>query len=395
MTCKFYLHKNKGKKAINGHPWIFSSDIAGYDGEYTNGDIVEIYTSEEAFIGKGYINDVSQIALRIMTRDINEEINKEFFRKRLRTAWDYRQKVVDTSSCRFIFGEADFLPGMIIDKFEDVYVIQSLALGIDKYKQIITDILVEEYNARGVYERSDASVRLKEGMELKKGFLTEPFDTMVTIVENGVKFHVDIENGQKTGFFLDQKENRRAIHKLCKDAEVLDVFTHTGSFALNAGIAGAKHVTGLDISEHAVDFCRKNAELNNLQDKVEFICGDAFEVMKNWAYEGKKYDVVIVDPPAFTKARDTIKNAKKGYKKINFRGLKMVKNQGYFVSASCSHFMSPELFHEAIAEAARDAGVMLRQVEFKTQAPDHPILWNDEESYYLKFYIFQVLTKEQ
>ncbi|ADL53523.1 class I SAM-dependent rRNA methyltransferase [Clostridium cellulovorans] len=395
MTCKFYLHKNKGKKAINGHPWIFSSDIAGYDGEYTNGDIVEIYTSEEAFIGKGYINDVSQIALRIMTRDINEEINKEFFRKRLRTAWDYRQKVVDTSSCRFIFGEADFLPGMIIDKFEDVYVIQSLALGIDKYKQIITDILVEEYNARGVYERSDASVRLKEGMELKKGFLTEPFDTMVTIVENGVKFHVDIENGQKTGFFLDQKENRRAIHKLCKDAEVLDVFTHTGSFALNAGIAGAKHVTGLDISEHAVDFCRKNAELNNLQDKVEFVCGDAFEVMKNWAYEGKKYDVVIVDPPAFTKARDTIKNAKKGYKKINFRGLKMVKNQGYFVSASCSHFMSPELFHEAIAEAARDAGVMLRQVEFKTQAPDHPILWNDEESYYLKFYIFQVLTKEQ
>lgn len=391
MACKFYLHKNKGKKAINGHPWIFSSDIAGYDGEYTNGDIVEIYTSEEVLIGKGYINDASQIALRIMTRDINEEINKDFFRKRLKTAWDYRQKVVDTSSCRFIFGEADFLPGMIIDKFEDIYVIQSLALGIDRYKQLITDILVEEYNARGVYERSDASVRLKEGMELKKGFLTEPFDTMVTIVENGVKFYVDIENGQKTGFFLDQKENRRAIQKLCKDAEVLDVFTHTGSFALNAGIAGAKHVTGLDISEHAVNFCRKNAELNNLQDKVEFVCGDAFEVMKTWSYEGRKYDVVIVDPPAFTKARDTIKNAKKGYKKINFRGLKMVKNQGYFVSASCSHFMSPELFHEAIAEAARDAGVTLRQVEFKTQAPDHPILWNDEESYYLKFYIFQVL----
>ena len=392
MTCKFYLHKNKGKKAINGHPWIFSSDIAGYDGEYINGDIVEIYTSEEVLIGKGYINDASQIALRIMTRDINEEINKDFFSRRLKTAWDYRQKVVDTSSCRFVFGEADFLPGMIIDKFEDVYVIQSLALGIDRYKQLITDILVEEYNARGVYERSDASVRLKEGMELKKGFLTEPVDTMVTIVENGVKFYVDIENGQKTGFFLDQKENRRAIQKLCKDAEVLDVFTHTGSFALNAGIAGAKHVTGLDISEHAVNFCRKNAELNNLQDKVEFVCGDAFEVMKTWSYEGKKYDVVIVDPPAFTKARDTIKNAKKGYKKINFRGLKMVKDQGYFVSASCSHFMSPELFHEAIAEAARDAGVTLRQVEFKTQAPDHPILWNDEESYYLKFYIFQVLT---
>ncbi|GAA0121071.1 MAG: class I SAM-dependent rRNA methyltransferase [Clostridium argentinense] len=392
MNCKFYLDKGRGKRALSGHPWIFATEINGYDGEYTNGDIVEVYTADNTFIGKGYINDASQIAIRIMTRDINEEIDKDFFRRRLKDAWEYRKKVIDTSSCRFIFGEADFMPGMVIDKFEDIYVIQSLSLGIDRYKQIITDILVEEYNARGVYERSDAAVRLKEGMEQTKGFLSGTFDTMITIEENGVKYYVDIENGQKTGFFLDQKENRKAIHKICKDSEVLDVFTHTGSFALNAGIAGAKSVLGIDISQHAVDFCRKNSELNNLQDTVKFECHDAFDVLKEFNYSGREFDVVILDPPAFTKSRETIKNAKKGYKKINYRGIKLVKKGGYLVTASCSHFMSPELFKEAIYEAARDAGRMLRQVEFKTQAPDHPILWTDnEESYYLKFFIFQVI----
>jgi len=392
MSCKFYLDKGRGKRALSGHPWIFATEINGYDGEYTNGDIVEVYTSDNTFIGKGYINDASQITIRIMTRDINEEIDKDFFRRKLKNAWEYRKKVVDTSSCRFIFGEADFIPGMVIDKFEDIYVIQSLALGIDKYKQTIVDILVEEYNAIGVYERSDAAVRLKEGMEQTKGFLSGTFDTMITIEENGVKYYVDIENGQKTGFFLDQKENRKAIHKICKDSEVIDVFTHTGSFALNAGIAGAKSVLGIDISQHAVDFCRKNAELNNLQDTVKFECHDAFDILKEFNYEGRKFDVVILDPPAFTKARETIKNAKKGYKKINYRGIKLVRKGGYLVTASCSHFMSPELFKEAIYEAAKDAGRMLRQVEFKTQAPDHPILWTDnEESYYLKFFIFQVI----
>ncbi|MBD8046208.1 class I SAM-dependent rRNA methyltransferase [Clostridium faecium] len=392
MNCKFYLDKGRGKRALSGHPWIFATEINGYDGEYTNGNIVEVYTADNTFIGKGYINDASQIAIRIMTRDINEEIDKDFFRRRLKDAWEYRKKVIDTSSCRFIFGEADFMPGMVIDKFEDIYVIQSLSLGIDRYKQIITDILVEEYNARGVYERSDAAVRLKEGMEQTKGFLSGTFDTMITIEENGVKYYVDIENGQKTGFFLDQKENRKAIHKICKDSEVLDVFTHTGSFALNAGIAGAKSVLGIDISQHAVDFCRKNSELNNLQDTVKFECHDAFDVLKEFNYSGREFDVVILDPPAFTKSRETIKNAKKGYKKINYRGIKLVKKGGYLVTASCSHFMSPELFKEAIYEAARDAGRMLRQVEFKTQAPDHPILWTDnEESYYLKFFIFQVI----
>ena len=228
-------------------------------------------------------------------------------------------------------------------------------------------------------------------MELTKGFLTEPFDTNIIIEENGVKYHVDIENGQKTGFFLDQKENRKAIHKICKDAEVIDICTHTGSFALNAGIAGAKHVIGVDISEHAVNNCRENAKLNNLENTVEFICEDAFEALNDFYHEGKKFDVVILDPPAFTKSRETIKAAQKGYKKLNFRGLRVVKDGGYLVTASCSHFMSPELFKKAIADAARDAGKVLRQVEFKTQAPDHPILWNDDESYYLKFYIFQVL----
>ena len=391
MTCKFYLLKGKGKSVENGHLWVYSTDIEEYDGEYKNGDIVEVYNCREEFIGKGYINDVSKITIRIMTRDIDEEIDEEFFRKRLKAAWKYRKKIIDTSSCRFLFGEADFVPGLIIDKLEDYYVIQSLALGIDKYKNIIVKILVEEYGAKGIYERSDAKVRILEGMEQVKGFLTEPFDTMVQIVENGVKYYVDVENGQKTGFFLDQKENRAAIHKLCKDAAVLDCFTHTGSFALNAGVAGAKSVLGVDISEHAVEFCRRNAELNNLQDVVKFECHNAFDVLREWSDEGRKYDVVILDPPAFTKSRSTIKSATRGYKEINLRGMKLVNKGGYFITCSCSHFMNPELFKDTIASAAKDAKVTLRQVEFRTQAPDHPILWNSDESYYLKFYIFQVV----
>jgi 23S rRNA (cytosine1962-C5)-methyltransferase len=391
MASKFYLHKGKGKRVEGGHPWIYTDEIDEYDGEYTNGDIVEVYNFRHEFIGKGYINDVSKIAIRILTRDINEDINEEFFRKRLEAAWEYRKKVIDTSSCRFIFGEADFLPGLTIDKFSDFYVIQSLALGIDRYKDLIVKILVNEYGAKGVYERSDANVRELEGMEQTKGFLTDPFDTMVQIEENGVKYYVDIENGQKTGFFLDQKENRKAIHKICRDAEVLDCFTHTGSFALNAGIAGAKSVLGIDVSEHAVEFATRNAELNGISDKVKFECHNAFDILPQWSKEGRKFDVVILDPPAFTKSRDSVKGAVRGYKEINLRGVKMVKPGGFLVTASCSHFMNPELFKDTIADAARDAHRILRQVEFKTQAPDHPILWNSDESYYLKFYIFQVV----
>lgn len=391
MSCKFYLKKGMGRKTENGHPWVYTNEIEGYDGEYTNGDIVDVYNFKDSLIGKGFINDASKIAIRMLTRDKEENIDEEFFRKRLRNAWEYRKKVIDTSCCRFVFGEADFMPGMIIDKYEDYYVIQSLALGIDKYKDIVVKILKEEYNAKGIYERSDVRVRELEGMDQVKGFLTEPFDTRVEISENGVKYMVDLENGQKTGFFLDQKDNRRAIHKICKDADVLDCFTHTGSFALNAGVAGAKSVLGIDISELAVEEATRNASLNNLSDTVKFECCNAFDVLHQWVKEGRRYDVVILDPPAFTKSRSTINSAVRGYKEINLRGLKLVKPGGYLITCSCSHFMNPDLFKDTIADAAKDARRLLRQVEFRTQSPDHPILWNSDESYYLKFYIFQVV----
>ncbi|MBE6047216.1 MAG: class I SAM-dependent rRNA methyltransferase [Clostridium sp.] len=391
MTSKFYLHKGKNKKAENGRPWIYIDEINEYDGDYENGDIVEVYNHKNYFIGKGYINDRSKITIRIMTHDKNEEIDRDFFKRRFKMAWDYRKTVIDTSSCRFIFGEADLLPGLTIDKFEDYYVIQISTLGMDKYRDIIVDLLVNEYGAKGVYERSDIATREIEGLEQTKGFLTEPFDTNVLITENGVKYIVDLENGQKTGFFLDQKENRAAIHRICKNKDVLDCFTHTGSFALNAGIAGAKSVLGIDVSQHAIDCATRNAKLNNLQDTVKFECHNAFDVLPAWSKEGRQFDVVILDPPAFTKSRNTIRNAQKGYREINLRGIKMVKSGGYFVTCSCSHYMSEELLKATINEAARDAHRTLRQVEFRTQSADHPILWNSDESYYLKFFVFQVV----
>lgn len=390
MVSKFCLYKGKHKQVVNGHPWIFTNEIEGYDGEYTNGDIVEVYDFSGNFIGKGYVNDASKMAIRIMTRDFDEDINYDFFKKRFKMAWNYRKKVIDTSSCRFIFGEADFLPGLTVDKFEDYYVIQISTLGMDKYRDLIVKLLVEEYNAKGVYERSDIATRELEGLEQKTGFLTEPFDTNVIIIENEVKYIVDLANGQKTGFFLDQKENRKAIHRICKDADILDCFTHTGSFALNAGVAGAKSVLGVDVSQHAIDCATKNAELNNLQHTVKFECHNAFDVLPTWAREGKEFDVVILDPPAFTKSKNTISGAKRGYKEINLRGLKMVKPGGYFVTCSCSHYMAEDLLKQTIHEAAHDACRTLRQVEFRTQSADHPILWNSDESYYLKFFVFQV-----
>ncbi|WP_297631573.1 class I SAM-dependent rRNA methyltransferase [uncultured Clostridium sp.] len=392
MASKFYLEKlSKRAKAEQGRPWIYTDEIKEYDGEYKNGDIVEVYNHKHYFIGKGYINDASKIAIRIMTRDINEEIDKEFFRKRFKAAWEYRETVIDTSSCRFIFGEADFLPGLTIDKFEDYYVIQISTLGMDQFRDIVVQVLVEDFNAKGVYERSDLRTREIEGLEQRKGFLTDEFDTNVQIVENGVKYIVDLENGQKTGFFLDQKENRAAIHRICKDKEVLDCFTHTGSFALNAGIAGAKSVLGIDVSQHAIDCATKNSELNNLQDTVKFECHNAFDVLADWSREGRKFDVVILDPPAFTKSRGTVKGATRGYKEINLRGIKMVKEGGFFVTCSCSHYMAEDLLRKTIADAAHDAHRSLRQIEFRTQSCDHPILWNSDESYYLKFFVFQVV----
>ncbi len=363
-------------------------------------------------LGRGFINQNSKIRIRLMTRNAAQEIDEAFLRMRLRNAWDYRKKTmglvcgadcndeksVRNCSCRLIFGDADFMPGLVIDKYADVLVVQSLALGIDRFKEQIVTILKEILAAdglviRGVYERSDAKEREKEGMARTKGFLGAEFDTKVPITENGVKYIVDVQDGQKTGFFLDQKYNRLAIQKLCRGARVLDCFTHTGSFALNAGIAGAADVLGVDASELAVAQAQENARLNGLEDTVLFECHDVFELLPELERRGEQYDVVILDPPAFTKSRSSIKNAAKGYREINLRGMKLVKNGGYLATCSCSHFMDYETFTKVIGQAAHSAHKRLRQVEFRTQAPDHPILWAADESYYLKFYIFQVVEE--
>ena len=393
------LKKGEGRALKSGGPWVYDNEIASIMGNFENGDIVIVRDFDGYPLGRGFINTNSKIRIRMMTRNENQEIDREFLKMRVRDAWEYRKKTVDISSCRVIFGEADFLPGMVIDKFSDVLVVQSLALGIDKLKMIIIEELKsamaeDGITIRGVYERSDAKVRLQEGMERVKGFIGEPFDTKVQIVENGVKYIVDIEDGQKTGFFLDQKYNRLAIQRLCKDAKVLDCFTHTGSFALNAGIAGAKSVTGVDASQLAVDQATENAELNGLEKRVKFICEDVFELLPKLEAEGEKYDVVILDPPAFTKSKNSIKNAVKGYREINLRGMKLVKDGGYLATCSCSHFMSYELFTQTIGQAARNVHKRLRQVEYRTQAAVHPILWSADESYYLKFYIFQVIDEK-
>lgn len=393
------LKKGEGRTIKAGGLWIFDNEIESIMGRFKNGDIVTVHDFDGYPMGRGYINQNSKIRIRLMTRNVHQEIDRDFLTMRLQNAWDYRKKTVDTDSCRIVFGDADFLPGLVIDKFSDVLVVQSLALGIDRFKEQIVEILKEILKAdgiwiRGVYERSDAKERKKEGMERIKGFIGDEFDTKVPIVENGVKYIVDVKDGQKTGFFLDQKYNRLAMQKLCKDAKVLDCFTHTGSFALNAGIAGAKSVLGVDASEFAVAQASQNAELNDLSDRVRFECHDVFELLPELEKRGETYDVVILDPPAFTKSRNTMKNAMKGYREINMRGLKLVKDGGYLATCSCSHFMDYENFTKVIGQAARSAHKRLRQVEFRTQSPDHPILWAADESYYLKFYIFQVCEEK-
>ncbi|MCR5585345.1 MAG: class I SAM-dependent rRNA methyltransferase [Lachnospiraceae bacterium] len=389
------LKKGEGRTLNAGGLWVYDNEIEQITGNFIDGDLCIVKSNNGYPLGIGYINRKSKITVRLLTRNTETEINEEFFRKRIQDSWNYRKKVVDTSSCRLIFGEADYIPGLTVDKFEDVLVVQSLALGIDRYKELLVKLLKEVLSAdgikiRGVYERSDAKVRELEGMERVKGFIGPEFDTKVQIVENGVKYFVDTADGQKTGFFLDQKYNRLAIQKLCKDATVLDCFTHTGSFALNAGLAGAKEVTGVDASDPAVAQATENAALNGLSDTVHFECADVLDLLPKLEEEGKKYDVVILDPPAFTKSKDSVKKAMKGYREINMRGLKIVKDGGFLATCSCSHFMTPELFTEVIAQAAKSVHKRLRQVEYRTQAPDHPIAWNAEESYYLKFYIFQV-----
>ncbi|MBR4706786.1 MAG: class I SAM-dependent rRNA methyltransferase [Pseudobutyrivibrio sp.] len=396
------LKKGEGRTIKAGGAWIFDNEIDTVMGSFENGDIVVVHDFDGYMMGRGFINTNSKIRIRMMTRDKEQLIDNEFIRMRVKNAWEYRKSVLlqqDLNCCRVIFGEADFLPGLVIDKYDDVLVVESLALGIDRFKLDIVNALKEfmaadGFNIRGVYERSDAAVRKKEGMAPYKGFIGAEFDTNVEIVENGVHYMVDVVNGQKTGFFLDQKYNRLAIQRLCKGKKVLDCFTHMGTFALNAGIAGAADVTGLDISEFAVEQATNNAKLNGLDSTVKFKQANVLDELPKLAEAGEKYDVVILDPPAFTKSREATKNAMKGYREINMKGLKLVKDGGYLATCSCSHFMTQDLFIKIIGQAAKAAHKRLRQVEFRTQAPDHPILWAADESYYLKFLVFQVVDEK-
>ena len=399
VNASVILRKGEGRTLKAGGAWVYDNEIDKIEGEFTNGDLVKVLDFDGYPMGTGFINTNSKITVRMLSRKKDTVIDEAFFEMRVRTAWEYRKKTVDISSCRVIFGEADFLPGLVVDKFSDVLVVQSLAMGIDRYKELIVDLLKKVMKEDGIeiigaYERSDAKVRKQEGMEQVKGFIGEPFDTKVAIVENGVKYNVDIADGQKTGFFLDQKYNRLAIQKLCKGAKVLDCFTHTGSFALNAGVAGAASVLGVDASDLGVKQAEENARLNGLEDTVKFQCADVFDLLPQLEKDGEEFDVVILDPPAFTKSRNSVKNAVKGYREINMRGLKLVKDGGYLATCSCSHFMTPELFTETIGQAAKSVHKRLRQVEYRTQAVDHPILWAADESYYLKFYVFQVCDEK-
>ena len=395
------LKKGEGRLLKSGGSWIFDNEIDSIMGAFHNGDIVEVHDFDGYPMGKGFINQNSKIRIRMMTRKKDQEINHDFLVMRVKNAWEYRKTVMpdDLGCCRVIFGEADWLPGLIVDKYEDVLVVQCLALGMMQFKEEIVDILkelmlIDGFQIRGVFERSDAKERKKEGLPLHKGFIGEAFDPHVEIVENGVRYMVDVENGQKTGFFLDQKFNRKAMHHICKDKDVLDCFTHMGTFALNAGIAGAKSVEGLDISDFAIEQARENARLNGLDETVKFRTADVLDELPKLVSKGKQYDVVILDPPAFTKAKEATKNAIKGYREINMQGLRLVKDGGYLASCSCSHFMTQELLQKTIKEAAKATHKRLRQVEFRTQAPDHPILWAADESYYLKFFIFQVVDEK-
>lgn len=430
------LKKGEGRTIKAGGAWIFDNEIDTITGKFTNGDIVVVHDFDGYPMGRGFINQNSKIRIRMMTRKADQLIDDDFLRMRVQNAWDYRKQVMaggndsvflqgaaskggagsmpeiagigttgrpDLNCCRVIFGEADFLPGITVDKYADVLVVECLALGMEQFKEKIVDFLkgvlaADGIKIRGVYERSDANERKKEGLPKVKGFIGEEFDTNVEIIENGVRYMVDVVNGQKTGFFLDQKYNRLAMQRICKDKKVLDCFTHMGTFALNAGIAGAKEVTGLDISEFAVKQAIENARRNNLSDTVEFRCANVLDELPHLAADGEKYDVVILDPPAFTKSREATKNAIKGYREINMKGLRLVKDGGYLATCSCSHFMTQELLARTVKEAAKAVHKRLRQVEFRTQGPDHPILWantaNVPESYYLKFYIFQVVDEK-
>jgi 23S rRNA (cytosine1962-C5)-methyltransferase len=416
------LKKGEGRGIKSGGLWIFDNEIESIAGSFKNGSIVTVHDFDGYPMGQGFINQNSKIRVRLLTRHTDREIDEDFLRERVRAAWNYRKAVMggeDLNCCRVIFGEADFLPGLVVDKYSDVLVVESLALGMEtefadgkslkeKILEILTELLAEDgIQVRGIYERSDAPVRKKEGLAPYKGFIGEPFTTDVEIVENGVHYMVDVANGQKTGFFLDQKYNRLAVQKLVKGAlglpenlggagtlKVLDCFTHMGTFALNCGLAGATDVTGLDISDFAVQQATENAARNGLSENVHFRAANVLDELPKLAEAGEKFDLVILDPPAFTKSREATKNAIKGYREINRSGLKLVRDGGYFATCSCSHFMTQELFTKVIAQASQSAHKRLRQIEFRTQSPDHPILWAADESYYLKFFIFQVCEEK-
>jgi 23S rRNA (cytosine1962-C5)-methyltransferase len=386
-----YLNKKISRRIESGHPWIFANEVNRVEGDATGGATVDVFTHDKKFVGRGYINPKSQILVRLLTRDKSETIDEAWFYNRLAEAWAYRQKLGYTENCRLVFGEADYLPALIIDKFNDYFVLQTLALGIDRWKPAIVQALERIFRPKGIYERNDVPVRELEGLPQQKGPLSAPFDTMIRIRENGVDFHVDIDGGQKTGYFLDQHDNRRAIRHIVKDADVLGAFCYTGSFEVHAAHYGAKSVLGLDISASAVAQATRNAELNGLQDRCRFEAVNAFDVLKQWSKEGRQYDVVMLDPPAFTKSRETIQRAITGYKEINLRGMQLVKRGGFLVTSSCTNLVRPETFVETIQLAARDAKRRLRQVTFRAQASDHPIIEDWENTNYLKFLIVQVL----
>ncbi len=390
---KVFIKKDVLKKILLGNPWIYHNEILKIEGEVSPGDIVNIYDSSKSFVGRGYINPNSKITVRILTRR-EEEIDKEFFRERILKAWEYRKRLVDIQSCRIVFGEADFLPGLIVDKFEDILVMQTLALGIDRFKKIIVEVLDEIFQPRGIYERNDVPVREIEGLPQIKGFLKGNFDPIIEIEENGLKILVDVENGQKTGYFLDQRENRAALKGLVNGAEVLDVFSYTGSFALHALKYGAEKVIAVDSSGYALELARKNAILNGFSERIKFIEENAFDLLRKFHKEGRNFDVVILDPPAFAKSQKNLENALRGYKEINLRAMKIIRDGGFLITCSCSQHVSPEIFQRVIESASYDANRILRLVEFRYQAKDHPILYAHPESLYLKCGIYQVLRKQ-
>lgn len=391
MLYPVFLRRKISPRVQLGHPWIFANEIEKVEGDPPPAAIVEVFSHDRKYIGTGYYNDKSRIPVRLLSRRREEVIDAAFFHRRLRQCWDYRQRLGYTENCRLVFGEADGLPQLIIDKFNDYFVIQTLALGIDRWKPELVAALNDIFSPRGIMERNDVPVRELEGLPQQKGFLSAPFDPKIIIRENGLRFHVDLENGQKTGYFLDQQDNRRAIQHIVKDAEVLGAFTYTGTFEIHAAHYGAKSVLGLDISGLAVEQANANARLNGVEDRCRFEEANAFDVLKQWTRDGRQYDVVMLDPPAFTKSRETLEKAITGYKEINLRGMKLVRPGGFLVTSSCTNLVSPERFIDTIMLAARDARRTLRQVSFLTQSGDHPVVWGMENTQYLKFLIVQVV----